>query len=67
MISLFNVLLVSIGLVLMTRDVDSQTQSLSCAKSSQLKIDSIFSKLIVIGNSGRKFPELVEELPVFCK
>ena len=58
---------VLIGLTLMTGPAGGQSQNLSCAKSSVLKIDTIFSKLVVIGNSGRKFPELIEDLPKFCK
>ncbi|XP_054155299.1 uncharacterized protein LOC128953803 [Oppia nitens] len=39
---------------------------LSCTKSSLDKLDNIFAKLVIIGDSDRKFPKKIEDLPMFC-
>lgn len=38
-----------------------------CNRQSGEQVDEIISKIITIGNTGRKFPESREQIPGFCK
>jgi hypothetical protein len=42
-------------------------QSLPCTKSSEKKLDALFAKLFVVGDSGPKFSENSKQLSIFCK
>jgi len=62
-----NYLLIPIAFLISLLIISSKTQSNSCNKNSYKKVDETISKVLTFGNSGRKFPESLTDVPKYCR
>jgi len=46
---------------------DISLAQIQCNKNSERRIDGTVSRILTIGNSGRRFPENENEMVPYCK
>ena len=59
--------LCGIGLCADSTDTTAPAADVTCDKNTLRRIDELTARLTTYGNSGRKFPESLDDMPKYCK